>query len=141
MISFGMFFWVIVRLFPGPIAMIFGVTDELLVFTAHALQIQLFMVPVMGLQMLSANFFQSTGQPLKSLALSLSRQVLFMVPLIIILPIVMPMLFPQVFIGLDGIIYSYPLADLLSVGTATLMMRSEFKRIDKKIAAQTAATG
>jgi len=136
MMCFGMFFWVVVRIFPEQLAMIFGVTNELLTFTAHALQVQLFMVPVMGLQMLSANFFQSTGQPMKSLLLSLSRQILFMVPLVYFLPIVMPQLFPGVFLGIDGIIWSYPISDTLSVVTAALMMSMEFRRINRMIAKQ-----
>ena len=135
MISFGTFFWILVHAFPEQIAFIFGVKEELLEYVAHALRIQLMMLPVMGMQPLSANFFQSTGQPLKSLLLSLTRQILYMVPLIYFLPIVLPMLFPDLLIGLDGIIFAYPCSDTLSVLTAALLIRREFKIIDRKAAA------
>jgi Na+-driven multidrug efflux pump len=137
MLSFGLFFWTLIQLFPTQIAMAFGVQDDLLAFTSHVLRIQLFLIPIMGLQMLSANFFQSTGQPLKSLVLSMTRQILFMLPLVYLLPIVLPMISAQ-FIGLDGIYIAYPTSDLLAVLTCVLMMRMEFKKIDKRIEAQEA---
>ncbi|MCL2631898.1 MAG: MATE family efflux transporter [Coriobacteriia bacterium] len=128
----GTAIWVLVRMFPEQIVMIFGIEGELLAFTAHALKVQMFMVPVMGLQSVSANFFQSSGQPFKSLVLSMSRQILFMVPLLYILPIVLPQISSQ-FIGLDGLYWAYPCADGLSVIIAALFMRREFGLINKQI--------
>ncbi|MCL1880350.1 MAG: MATE family efflux transporter [Actinomycetia bacterium] len=139
-VVFGLFFWVIVRLFPGPIAMLFGVHDDLLEFTTGALRVQLFMLPVMGLQILAAGFFQSTGQPMKSLFLSLTRQVIFMIPLIYLMPIVMPTLFPQL-IALDGLYWAYPICDVTSVVTAAIMMRIEFGHINRRIAEQKQGAG
>ena len=134
-LSFGTAFWIVVRIFPAQIAMLFGVSGDLLAFTAGAIQVQLFMIPVMGLQALAVNFFQSTAQPVKSLVLSLTRQIIFMIPLLFILPIVLPMISPH-FISLDGLYWAYPICDITSAVTASLMMRREFKHINKRITQQ-----
>ena len=131
----GLGIFVIVEIFATNIAMIFGVKDELLTFTSTSIRVGLSMVPIMGLQMLSANYFQSSGQPMKSLFLSMTRQALYMLPLINILPRVLPLLFPSMS-PVDGIYWSYPLADLLAVLTSVLVIRSEFKKLDGMIAEQ-----
>ncbi|MDR0309109.1 MAG: MATE family efflux transporter [Coriobacteriales bacterium] len=131
--AFGLAFWILVRIFPGQIAMLFGISGDLLHFTASAIQIQLFMIPVMGLQILASSHFQSTGQPVKSLILSMSRQIIIMIPLFFILPIVMPLISAQ-FVPVDGLIWAFPICDATSALTSGLMMRWEFKRIDKIMA-------
>jgi Na+-driven multidrug efflux pump len=55
----------ILRLFAAPIATVFGVSGDLLKFTSHILQVQTFFMPISGMQMLTGNYFQSTGRPLK----------------------------------------------------------------------------
>jgi putative MATE family efflux protein len=135
MVIIGSTLWVVVMLFSPQIAFVFGVQGDLLDFTAHAMRIQLFLIPFMGLQMLSANLFQSTGQPLKSLVLSMTRQILYMLPLVYLLPIVLPMV-SSTLLGIDGIYWCYPFADSLAVLTAALMIRREFKKLDIKIAIQ-----
>jgi putative MATE family efflux protein len=129
----GIFFWILVHLFPNQIVNLFGVTGELQHFTVIVLQVQLFLIPFMGLQVISANYFQSTGQPLKSMLLSLTRQVLYLIPLLYGLPLLMPLISPS-FRGVDGLYYAFPIADLLSVATATIMMVLEFKKLNAKIA-------
>jgi putative MATE family efflux protein len=136
-VALGMVFWLVIRIFPEQIASFFGLEGELLSFTAIVLQVQLFMIPVMGLQVLAANFFQSTGQPGKSLILSLTRQVIFMIPLMFILPVVMPMISAQ-FIPLDGLYWMYPICDITSALTAAALMAREFRSIECKIAARDA---
>ena len=68
--------------------------------------------PVVGFQMVSTNFFQSLGMVSKSILLSLSRQLLFLVPLVWFLPKMM---------GINGIWYSYPVSDLMAF-TLTLIL-------------------
>ncbi len=70
--------------------------------------------PIIGFQMVGTNLFQSLGMVNKSIFLSLTRQLLFLVPAIYLLPLEW---------GLDGIWYSYPVSDTLaSIITAILLI-------------------
>ena len=91
----GTCMWIaMIMLFSGDIVSFFGIirADGLRDFTAFALKIQLLVLPVVGFQIVVSSYFQATGQPMKSIILSLTRQVLFLIPLYIVLPIVLPML-------------------------------------------------
>lgn len=90
--------WALVHLFADPIVGFFGITDsDLKSFTVFALSVQLFLIPFVGFQIVGSNYFQATGQPAKSVFLSLTRQILFLIPLYIGLPMVMPMWFPGLY--------------------------------------------
>jgi putative MATE family efflux protein len=136
----GVFFWLMVHIFPSQIVYIFGVSDNSLNdFTIIVLQVQMFLIPLVGLQLMAANYYQSTGQPLKCMFLSLTRQLLYLIPLLYLLPHFIT--FIGTFFGLqlgplDGVYYSYPVADALSGVTATLFMLVEFRRLNVKIAKQ-----
>ena len=91
----GTCMWIMIMLFSGDIVSFFGIrADGLRDFTAFALKVQLLVLPVVGFQIVVGNYFQATGQPMKSIILSLTRQVLFLIPLYIVLPIVLPILVP-----------------------------------------------
>lgn len=72
-----------------------------------------------GIQMVATNFFQSIGRVNKSIFLSLTRQVLFLVPLLLILPMYM---------GENGVWVSIPIADLISGILALVLLRAQFKQ-------------
>jgi Na+-driven multidrug efflux pump len=63
------------------------------------------MLPIVGFQMVSAGYFQAVGKPRKAMLLTLSRQVLLLIPAVLILPR---------FFGLDGIWAALPVSDLCS---------------------------
>jgi putative MATE family efflux protein len=134
-IIMGVFFWILIHLIPGPIATLFGVKDELLAFTVSALQVQVFMMPVIGLQVVATQYFQSSGQPLKSMFLSMTRQILYLIPLVYLLPTVITRIFPSL-TPLDGVYYAYPVADALSVTTCAILMLFELRRINARIREQ-----
>jgi putative MATE family efflux protein len=131
----GVFFWALVHLIPGPIVMLFGVKDDLFTFTVGALKVQLFMMPLVGLQVVATQYFQSSGQPLKSMLLSLTRQVLYLIPLIYLLPTVITSVIPSL-TPLDGLYYAYPLADILSIITCAILMLFEFRKLNRRIKEQ-----
>ncbi|MDR2492789.1 MAG: MATE family efflux transporter [Coriobacteriales bacterium] len=133
-IVIGILFWLLVHLLPWPIVHLFGVTGELESFTVVALQVQMFFMPLVGLQVVVANYFQSSGQPFRSMFVSLTRQVLYLVPLMYLLPYIAAE-FPAVFgvTPLQAIYYTYPTADLLSVVTAGGMILLEFRKLNRKI--------
>lgn len=123
--------WALVHIFPTQIITIFGITDpNLRDFTIFALQIQLMMLPFVGFQIVVSNYFQATGQPIKSIFLSLTRQILFLIPLYIALPILLPMWFPQ-YTGLDALYFAVPVADFLAIFTALVFILVERKRLHK----------
>ncbi|MCL1846443.1 MAG: MATE family efflux transporter [Coriobacteriia bacterium] len=134
-IVIGAVFWILVHLIPGPIVRLFGVEDDLLAFTTKALIVQLFLIPVMGLQVLGSNYFQASGQPLKSMYLSLTRQILYLIPLIFLMPVIIPLLIPSAY-SLEGLYYAFPVADALSVITAAIFVAFEFKKLKVRIREQ-----
>ena len=80
-----------------------------------------------GSQMVIANFFQSIGKAKVSMFLSLSRQMIFLLPLLIILPM---------FMGVDGVWWAMPISDTVAVVVAIALMvayMKKFKEQHKKI--------
>ena len=78
---------------------------------------------MVGYQITATNFFQALGMAGKSIFLSLSRQIIFMIPLLIFLPKVW---------NLDGVWAAYPISDLLATIVTTIMLLMEIKRIKSK---------
>ena len=107
--------FVVVMVFPTQVIWLFHRQDALLLREGgHAIRICLMMFPIIGFQMVSASYFQAVGRPRQSLMLGLSRQVLLLIPAILILPR---------FFGLDGIWAALPTADLgSSVLTGTCLL-------------------
>lgn len=125
----AVFMWALVHLFPAQIVELFGITDPTLHdFTVFVLKVQLMMLPVIGFQIVGSNYFQATGQPSKSIFLSLTRQILFLVPLMFALPIVLPMLFPDM-TSLDGLVFAMPVSDFLATITTLVFVVVELRRI------------
>ena len=78
------------------------------------------MVIINGVTLLSSNFFAAIGKPVKGLLLSMTRQVFFLIPLVLILPL---------FFGLDGILYSGPVADSIAFIVSILFISKELKKM------------
>lgn len=111
------------QFFPRQIISLFGSGDETyMTFAAHFMRIFLFMILVNGVQMISSNFFAAIGKPIKGMILSLARQVLFLIPLLLILPI---------FFGLDGILFSGPVADFSAFLVTSFLIIREMKSMKK----------
>lgn len=122
-------FWAFVHLFSTELVTLFGITKPaLLQFTIFALNVQLIMLPIVGFQIVGANYFQATGQPIKSTLLTLTRQVIFLIPLYFTLPEMLPTLFPQ-YTGLDAVYFACPVADFLAIFTTAVFMVIELRRL------------
>lgn len=80
------------------------------------------MMPVIGIQIISANFFQAIGKAKKAFILSMLRQVIFLIPLLIILPRTM---------GLIGIWTAVPIADGVATVTTVAVLYHQLKNMDK----------
>ncbi len=113
--------FIIFQVFPQQLISLFGDEGpEYMRFAERFLRIFLFMVIVMGVQIVSSNFFTAIGKAMKGLFLSLTRQVIFLIPLILILP--------RIF-GIDGIVFSAPIADAISFVVTMILISLEWKRI------------
>lgn len=106
---------------PGPIISIFGDGEPLYFeFAILFMRTFLFMVLVNGVQLLSSNFFTAIGKALTGLLLSLTRQVFFLIPLILILPLKF---------GIFGVLLAGPIADFIAFVVSVVLVRKEFKTL------------
>ncbi len=110
-------------LFPKTIARAFTVDDYLISVTVDCLTHSLLAFSVVGFQVVATTFFQSIGSVGRSIFLSLARQVIFIIPLLLILPD---------YLGLTGIWLSFPGSDILATLVAGLMVWARFRSINQK---------
>ena len=111
------------QLIPKEIISLFGSgSDMYYKFAVEYFRIFLFFTFVNCMQPISSNFFTAIGKPKKGIFLSLTRQILFLLPLILILPL---------FMGIDGIMYSGPIADFIAAVVSFGMVYIEFRNINK----------
>jgi len=103
------------HLFPRQIMTIFGDSDPLyLDFSSRYLRTFMFFIFLSGLQPIAATFFPAIGKPFRGLLVSLSRQVIFIIPALLILPR---------YLGLDGVLYAGPFSDFCAaVVSGTLIV-------------------
>ena len=108
------------QLFPRQIISVFGIRDALYYeFALRYFHIFLFCTFIVGVQILIAQFFPAIGKGGIGTVVSLSRQVFFLLPLVIIFPL---------FWGIDGVLWAGPIADGLSGILALLLVKREMKR-------------
>lgn len=116
--------FIVTRVFPAEIVAFFEPDDQALIdFGAHAMRMFLVFLPIIGFQIVGSNYFQAVGKPRHAMFLTLSRQVLLLIPLLLILPN---------YFGINGILSAGPIADLgsaLLTGTWLLM---ELKILENK---------
>ncbi len=109
------------QLFPRQIISVFGTGEPLYFeFAIRFLRIFLFMVTINGVQLQSSNFFAAIGKPVKGVILSLTRQVFFLVPLLLVLPLLF---------GIDGIMFAGPAADFAAFLVTMLLIRREMRHM------------
>jgi putative MATE family efflux protein len=111
-----------VELFPQLIASIFTTDKDLIDMAVVGLRIVFVPFPIVGFQMVTSNFFQSMGMAKKAIFLSLTRQVLFLIPLLLVLP---------QFLGLTGIWWSMPIADFVAVVVTAVMLVMQMRNFKK----------
>jgi len=115
--------WAFVQAVPELFIKVFNSEPELIDIGKNGLRIFLFMLPLIGFQVISSNYFQSIGKAKVSMFLSLLRQVILLIPCMIILP---------KFFGLTGVWLSGPVSDVIaSVITAILFYKS-VKKLGKE---------
>ena len=121
--------WAMFMLIPHIILMLFGTADENFTdFAIKAMRVYDLGVFCAGFQITSTSYFQATGQPMKASILSSLRQLILLIPLILILPTQF---------GLDGILMAGPIADITSAIIVFFFIHHVMKKLDKQIAEET----
>ncbi|WP_195411910.1 MATE family efflux transporter [Bacteroides eggerthii] len=113
------FGFIIGMLFSDTVVGIFTSDAELIELSAKGLRIVVMFFPIIGFQMVTANFFQSIGMASKAIFLSLIRQMVVLLPCLLILPR---------FFGAAGVWYSMPISDLLASLIAGTMLVWQFRK-------------
>ncbi|SDY56526.1 putative efflux protein, MATE family [Proteiniborus ethanoligenes] len=115
--------FVVTRMFPSQLVALFNSKDkELVNIGANGMKIFFTMLPLIGFQIVSSNYFQATGKPKQAMLLSLSRQVLMLIPAILILPR---------FFDLNGVWMAGPTADFFSSLLTGTFILIELKKLQK----------
>jgi Na+-driven multidrug efflux pump len=123
-ISFAVF--LCCQLLPRQLVAIFGSgTEAYFQFAERYLRVFMMLVCVNGMQVTAGNIFTSIGKARLSVFISLTRQLLFLPPLILLLPR---------FYGIDGLMYAGPVADGMCVIVAALLLAGESRRLDAEAA-------
>ena len=92
-----------------------------------ALRVNFSLILIVGFVLLCITFFQAIGKAKPSIILTLVRQVIALVPFIIILPI---------FFGVEGIFFAQPISDLITLLMSTILLRATFKELDQQESGQ-----
>ena len=102
----GTVFFILFMVIPSKIISLFSTDMELINSGVFPLRMIVLLFPLVGFQIISAGFFQSIGKAIPSIILSLTRQVLFLIPLILLLPLIL---------DIKGIWIAFPIADFLAI--------------------------
>lgn len=109
------------QLFPRQIISLFGSgSEEYFVFAERYFRIFLFCTFINGIQPITSNFFTSMGKAPRGILMALTRQVIFLLPLLVILPM---------FWGIDGVMYAGPIADTAAALLAITLVLIERKKL------------
>jgi putative MATE family efflux protein len=114
------------QLFPKQVLSLFDSSNETdtalyFEFAVKFMRTFLLLLPLTGIQMISSNFFAAIGKPIKGAILSLTRQVLFLIPMVLIL---------AYFFGLNGIMAAAPLSDLTAFIVVMVFIKHEMGLMD-----------
>ncbi|AVD35283.1 MATE family efflux transporter [Clostridioides difficile] len=114
---------VVIMLFPEAIIGIFNKDPELMNISVNGLRIYLLMLPIVGLSVTGTNFIQSIGKAKMAMLLSLLRQVILLIPAVLILP---------TFLGLQGVWTAQPVSDFIATVITGIVVFRELKRYTPK---------
>lgn len=113
-----------VQLFTSAIVHAFNNQTNVVTLSTHAMHIWFFFFAVVGAQTIMANYFQAIGKITESSFLNLLRQIILLIPLILILPLLF---------GLQGIFMAVPCADLCAFIITAICLKTEFRKQSKRI--------
>ena len=112
--------FLILAFFAPQIVGVFSNDQELIDQTYPAMRIVFLLTPTLIIQLLSSAYYQAIGKALPALILTLLKQGIFLIPLVLFMPL---------YFGLDGIWYSFPIADLLTTIVSAIFIRKAMQRL------------
>jgi putative MATE family efflux protein len=115
--------FIVFFIFPAPILRIFSDDPELIAMGSDAMRMLVIGLPLVGYQNIGTSLFQAIGKPKPAVFLALSRQVLFLIPMVVILS--------RIF-GLPGVWFSFPAADFVSYLVTLVMVHHEMRRLTRR---------
>ena len=110
--------WILVQLVPTPIVSMFNGDADLVSISVDGIRKYLSMMPLIGVSMIGSNYFQAIGKAKQAMFLSLLRQVILLVPMMLILPRIL---------GLNGVWFAQPIADVISFIVTFVLLFREVK--------------
>lgn len=111
--------FLIAQFIPDAFILLFTSDPELINICKTGTRIVFAVFPIVGFQMVTGNFFQSVGMAGKAIFLSLSRQLIFLLPCLLILP---------TFLGVNGVWWSMPISDAMSSIIASFLLVNQIKK-------------
>ena len=114
--------WIIILIFAEPLCRIFGSSGSDLVHAAYTMRVYNMLLPLVPFGNVGSGFFQSIGQPKKAVFISLSRQILCLIPMVLILGSIF---------GQNGVLFSLPVADLVSSSVSLGLMIHQCRKFGK----------
>jgi len=115
--------FILVVFFPSLVIRSFTNDAHLLEVAPHALRIVFLALPLIALQLIGSSYFQAIGRPGPALLLTLTKQGFFLIPLVLILPR---------FYDLNGVWYSFPIADVLSTVITAIFLKTAMRKLKAK---------
>ena len=115
--------FLVAEFIPWPCARLFTTDPELIRLSVNGLRIMMAAFVLVGSQMVITNFFQSIGMAKISMFLSLSRQMIFLLPMLLLLPL---------FLGVDGIWWAMPISDTIAEIVAVVMMMTYMRKFKEQ---------
>lgn len=114
--------FIVFELLPGPAAAMFTNDPELKGLAVHGMRRMNVMFPIIGFQIISTNLFQCLGMVKKSVFLSLSRQLIFLLPALYLLPLAF---------GIEGVWLSYPVSDVLAFTCTVILIIRLIRQLER----------
>ena len=114
--------FIIFEVFPGPAAGMFTNDPELRGLAVHGMRLMNCLFPIIGFQIISTNLFQCLGMVKKSVFLSLSRQLIFLLPALYLLPLAF---------GIEGVWLSYPVSDVLAFTCTVILIIRLIRQLER----------
>ena len=122
--GFALVAWIFIQIFPGPIVRLFVSGDgEIFQYGVEGLRTYLGALPIVGFQIVTGSYLQSVGKAGKAIFLTLLRQLLVLIPMLLILPR---------FWGLTGVWMAAPLSDAVSGVVCALLLIIEWRQLKRK---------
>ncbi len=120
--------FILTELFPNTLAKIFTTDKDLISHAVTGIRINFLFFPIIGFQMVTSNFFQCIGMAKKAIFLSLSRQVICLLPLLFFLPLLLGEKD-----GIYGVWWSLPASDLISSIITAIMLLRQYRAFKTQI--------